>query len=49
MVTPHGVVGYVHDVVVDYSQRGSGVGFMLMTEIEALARELGMNELNLTT
>lgn len=49
MVTPHGVVGYVHDVVVDSSRRGQGIGRLLMQEIESVAKTNEMRELNLTT
>ncbi len=49
MVTPHGRVGYVHDVVVDECYRGKGIGKMLMQKIITIAQANNLRELNLTT
>ncbi len=49
MITPHGKVGYVHDVVVDEKHRGQGIGQKLMKEIIAIAQSSNLRELNLTT
>ncbi len=49
MSTPHGPVGYVHDVVVDEQHRGNGIGRKLMLAIIDIARSNNLTELNLTT
>ncbi len=49
MITPHGRVGYVHDVVVDERYRGKGIGKILMQEIITIAKLYNLRELNLTT
>ncbi len=49
MTTPHGPVGYVHDVVVDKHYRANGVGKKLMQEIIRIAQIHNLKELNLTT
>lgn len=49
MLTCHGLVGYVHDVVVDETLRNSGVGTKLMEEVDKIAKQLSYRELNLTS
>lgn len=49
MTTPHGQVGYIHDVVADEKQRGQGIGTLLMQTIFSMAESQGLVELNLTT
>ncbi len=49
MLTPHGRVGYVHDVIVDEKYRGKGIGRKLMQEIIQIAQDNSLKEINLTT
>jgi len=49
MQTPHGLVGYVHDVMVDDKRKGFGVGKQLVSHILQIAKANSMVEVNLTT
>lgn len=49
MHTAHGIVGYVHDVVVDSAVRGQGVGSLIMQRVDEIEIELKCRESNLTT
>jgi ribosomal protein S18 acetylase RimI-like enzyme len=46
---PTGVRGWIHDVVVDESARGQGVGEALTWEALAIARDAGAENVHLTT
>ena len=47
--TPTGVHAWIEDVVVDESARGRGIGEALMRAGIDLAKDLGANEVNLTS
>jgi ribosomal protein S18 acetylase RimI-like enzyme len=46
---PTGIRGWIHDVVVDGSARGQGVGEALTREALAIARDAGVENVHLTT
>ena len=47
--TPAGVHAWIEDVVVDAAERGRGIGEALSRAGISLAKELGANEVNLTS
>ncbi len=47
--TPTGIHAWIEDVVVDELARGRGIGEALSQDGITLARELGVNEVNLTS